>query len=87
VDGHRREGLPQTASCTPLAPPALPVPASSAYDASMYDDEKDQSPEEIPAGTVGGEDEPEAAADDEPGAADFIKAAVKGAKNLKNLEP
>jgi hypothetical protein len=53
----------------------------------MYDDEKDQTPEEIPADTVGGDDQPEAVADDEPGAADFIKAAVKGAKNLKNLEP
>jgi hypothetical protein len=53
----------------------------------MYDEEKDQAPEEIAAGTAGEQDEPEAAADDEPSAADFMKAAVKGAKNLKNLEP
>jgi hypothetical protein len=54
----------------------------------MYGEERDRSPEEeIPVATVGGEDEPGAAADDEPGAADFVKAAVKGAKNVKKLEP
>ena len=45
------------------------------------------SPEELAADTAGEQNEPQAPADDEPGAADYIKAAVKGAKNLKNLEP
>jgi hypothetical protein len=60
------------------------------YDAPMYEEEQDQTPEEIPADTVGAEDAPQPGTDDEPGAADYVKAAVKGAKNLKdlkNLEP
>ena len=36
---------------------------------------------------IGGAEEPEIAPDKEPGVTDFLKAAVKGAKRLKDQEP
>lgn len=56
----------------------------------MYDDEQDQTDQTLPADAVGEEEAPEMTGGDDPGPTDFVKAAVKGAKNLKdlkNLEP
>lgn len=51
------------------------------------DDDTQQTPEELSANAPGGPGEQDVAEDEEPGAADFLKAAVKGAKDLKKLEP
>jgi len=52
-------------------------------------DEREIDPEQTPQeAPVGGEQEAQdIAEDDEPGVADYLKAAKDGAKNLKNLEP
>jgi hypothetical protein len=51
------------------------------------DDDVQQTPEELSADAQGGADEQDVAEDEKPGATDFLKAAAKGAKDLKKLQP
>ncbi len=51
------------------------------------DDDTQPPPEELRAGAPGGAEEQDVAEDEKPGATDFLKAAAKGAKDLKKLEP
>ncbi|MCA1698701.1 MAG: hypothetical protein LC790_07315 [Actinobacteria bacterium] len=51
------------------------------------DDDEQQTPEELGASVPGEAEAQDVAGDEEPGATDFLKAAAKGAKNLRKLEP
>jgi hypothetical protein len=51
------------------------------------DDGTQQTPDELSPNAPAGAEEQDVAEDEEPGATDFLKAAVKGAKNLRKLEP
>jgi hypothetical protein len=51
------------------------------------DDDTQQTPEEPRPDALGAAEEQDIAEDEKPGVTDFLKAATKGAKDLKKLEP